>query len=156
MTMSMRTVGVCETLDRVVALIEPELRRKDLLLTRDGCDQSLAVNADPERLRQILVNLLANSAKFTAAGGRITIGAVRGRDGIEIRVSDTGIGIPQEQIERVFEPFFQVDRGTTRTYPGIGLGLAIARDFARAMGGDLRLESVAGKGTTATLELPAA
>ena len=69
---------------------------------------------------------------------------------------DTGIGIPPDQLERVFEPFFQVDRGMTRTYPGIGLGLSIARDFARAMGGELRLESETGKGSTASLELPPA
>jgi signal transduction histidine kinase len=75
---------------------------------------------------------------------------------VQIRVSDTGIGIPPEQLERVFEPFFQVDRGTTRRYPGTGLGLAIARDFARTMGGELRLESQPGRGTTASLELPVA
>ena len=156
LSMSKQTVAVCEMLDAVTALIEPELRRKELVFTRDGCDPSFAVSADPERLRQILLNLLANAAKFTAAGGHITVGAVRERDCIHMWVRDTGIGIPSDQLDRVFEPFFQVHRGTTRTYPGIGLGLAIARDFAGAMGGELRLESELGKGTTATLELPVA
>ena len=156
LTLSIGTVAVCETIDAVAALIDPELRRKELTFTRDGCDPAFAVSADPERLRQILLNLLANSAKFTPAGGRITVGAVRVGDCIHIRVRDTGIGIPPDQLDRVFEPFFQVHRGTTRTYPGIGLGLAIARDFARAMGGELRLESEPGEGTTATLELPVA
>jgi two-component system phosphate regulon sensor histidine kinase PhoR len=92
--------------------------------------------------------------KFTAAGGRVGVGAARERDRIRIWVTDTGIGIPSDQLERVFEPFYQVDRGTTRSYPGIGLGLAIARDFARAMGGELRLQSQPGEGSTASLELP--
>jgi signal transduction histidine kinase len=73
---------------------------------------------------------------------------------VRIWVSDTGIGIPDDQIERVFEPFFQVERGSTRRYPGIGLGLAIARDFAQAMNGELRLESTVGKGSVASVLLP--
>jgi signal transduction histidine kinase len=130
------------------------MRRKQLTFAREPGDPGLVVRADPERLRQILLNLLANSVKFTGAGGRVSIGAARDGDVIRIRVSDSGIGIPADQLERVFEPFFQVDRGTTRTYSGIGLGLAIARDFARAMGGELRMESTEGKGTTVSLELP--
>jgi signal transduction histidine kinase len=114
------------------------------------------VRADPEKLQQILLNLTSNAVKFTPTGGRVCVGATREQDRIRIRVSDTGIGIPPDQLERVFEPFFQVDRGTTRLYPGIGLGLAIARDFARTMGGEVRLESQPEKGTTAWLELPAA
>ena len=70
-------------------------------------------------------------------------------------MSDTGIGIPSEMVAHVFEPFFQVEQGTTRRYPGIGLGLAIARDLANAMNGQVRLESSAGKGTTISLLLPA-
>jgi len=130
------------------------VRRKELSFTRDGCDPSFVVRADPERLRQVLLNLLANAVKFTNAGGRVAIGAARDGGMIRMWVSDTGIGIPADQLERVFEPFFQVDRGMTRSYPGIGLGLAIARDFANAMGGELRIESEPGKGTIASLSLP--
>jgi signal transduction histidine kinase len=156
LSLSMQTVQVREMLGALESVIQPELHRKEIAFTCDDCDPSLAVQADPERLRQILLNLLANAVKFTGPGGRIAAGVGREGDRISIWISDTGIGIPTEQIERVFEPFFQVDRGTTRNYPGIGLGLAIARDFARAMGGELRLESQPGKGTTASLELPAA
>jgi signal transduction histidine kinase len=156
LTLSMQTVRVCEMLENMETLIEPELRRKDLSFTRDPCDPALSVRADLGKLRQILLNLFANAVKFTGEGGRVSVGAARAGDRIRMWVRDTGIGIPPDQLERVFEPFFQVDRGMTRTYPGIGLGLSIARDFARAMGGELRLESEIGKGTNASLELPIA
>ena len=156
LSLSMQTVGVCEMLGELESVVEPDLRRKELSFTRDPCDPAFAVRADPERLRQILLNLLANAVKFTGPGGRVSVGTTRDRDRIHIWVSDTGIGIPLDQLDHVFEPFFQVDRGRTRNYPGIGLGLPIARDFARAMGGELRLESQLGKGTTASLELPSA
>ncbi|MDQ3949630.1 MAG: MASE1 domain-containing protein [Gemmatimonadota bacterium] len=154
--LSTQTVRVCDMLGALESLVEPELRRKKLSFTCAPCDPALAVRADPERLRQILLNLTGNAVKFTAAGGRVGVGAARERDRVRIWVSDTGIGIPPDQLEHVFEPFFQVDRGMTRSYPGIGLGLAIARDFARTMGGEVRLESQPGAGSTALLELPAA
>jgi signal transduction histidine kinase len=154
LSLTMQTVRVCEMLGSLEPLIDPELRQKELSFTCDPGDPSLIVRADPEKLRQILVNLLANAMKFTAAGGRIGVGAARVEDRIRMWVSDTGIGIPRDHLERVFEPFFQVEHGMARSHTGMGLGLAIARDFARAMGGDLRLESEPGKGTTASLELP--
>jgi signal transduction histidine kinase len=156
MTVSVEPVLVRGMLDGLETLVAPELQRKQLTLRCEPCDPSLTVRADPDRLRQILVNVIGNAVKFTATGGRIQVSASRWEDRVQIRVSDTGIGIPAEQLERVFEPFFQVDHGTTRRYPGTGLGLAIARDFARTMGGELRLESQPGRGTTASLELPAA
>ena len=154
LSLSIQTVSVCDMLGALESHFEPELRRKELSFTADPCDPSLVVRADLDKLRQILLNLLGNAVKFTAAGGRVGVGAARERDRIRIWVTDTGIGIPSDQLERVFEPFYQVDRGTTRSYPGIGLGLAIARDFARAMGGELRLQSQPGEGSTASLELP--
>jgi signal transduction histidine kinase len=137
------------------ALIRPELQRKELTFSCEPCDSVLTVRADPDKLRQILVNFLANAVKFTPRGGHIAVGADR-RDGlVSIWVSDSGVGIPSDQIEHVFEPFFQVERGTTRRYAGIGLGLAIASDFARAMDGEVRLESTVGKGSIASVLLPA-
>ena len=156
LSVTIETVRVCEMLGPLESMIDPELRRRELSFTCDPGDPSLAVRADAEKLRQILVNLLANAMKFTAAGGRIGVGAVRDGDTVRIWVSDTGMGIPADQLQRVFEPFFQVNRGMTRSHSGMGLGLAIARDFARAMGGELRLESQPGRGTTAAVELPAA
>jgi signal transduction histidine kinase len=109
--------------------------------------------ADPIKLRQILLNVLGNAIKFTPAGGRIELSARRSGDKISICVSDTGIGIPPDKIERVFDPFFQGQSGTTREYPGVGLGLSISRDFARAMGGDISVESAPNEGCTVTIDL---
>jgi signal transduction histidine kinase len=156
LSLEKQRVSVGDTLAELESLIEPELQRKEVAFTCAPCDRNLMVEANPERLRQILLNLLANAVKFTPSGGHVGVGASREADRIRMWVSDTGIGIPADQLERVFEPFFQVDRGTTRSYPGIGLGLAIARDLARAMGGDVRIESERGHGSRAWVELPAA
>jgi signal transduction histidine kinase len=150
-----QTVLVHDVIETVEAVVQPELQKKALTLSCEPCDTALSVRADPEKLRQILLNFLANAIKFTAPGGRIRVGAEHQGESIRISVSDTGIGIPTDQIVRVFEPFFQVEQGPTRRYPGIGLGLAIARDLARAMDGEVLLESTLGAGSTISLRLPA-
>lgn len=123
---------------------------------------------DEHRVRQILVNLLSNAVKFTAPGGVVTLDcgqvdatppatALQGRaPWTFVRVTDTGIGIPSEQLERVFEPFFQVQNARAQRADGTGLGLAISRQLARLMGGDLTVESAPDKGSAFTLWLPAA
>jgi len=151
-----RVFSVDEALDSIEPLIQPQMAKKRLRYTRLTRDRSLSVIADPEKLRQILLNLLSNAAKYTPEDGEVRIGAERRGTRMVFWVSDTGVGIPADQLVRVFEPFYQVDRGTTRTYPGIGLGLTITRDLARAMDGDVTVESVAGIGTTVKVILPAA
>jgi signal transduction histidine kinase len=149
-------VRVCEALDSLEDLLRPDLVRHELDFVWGGCDPTLEVQADPIKLRQILLNVLGNAIKFTPAHGRIELSAVRDRDSVRICVADTGIGIPADKIGRVFEPFFQVQTGPTREYPGAGLGLAISRDFARAMGGDVVVESVPREGCLVTINLAAA
>jgi signal transduction histidine kinase len=149
-----RPVRVCDVLDSLESLVQPDLVRRELTFTWTGCDKTLEVVADPVKLRQVVLNVVGNAIKFTPRHGRVELSALRSGDSALITVSDTGIGIPPNMIERVFEPFFQVDTGTTREYAGVGLGLAIARDFARAMGGDIAVESVSGKGSTFTIALP--
>ncbi|HMG11941.1 MAG TPA: MASE1 domain-containing protein [Gemmatimonadaceae bacterium] len=149
-------VGVGKAVDSLAASVRPNLERQGLSYIWNGCDSALVVRADRVKLRQILLNVLGNAIKFTPRQGRIELSVARSADRVSIRVSDTGVGIPPEMTDHVFEPFFQVQRGTTREYPGVGLGLAISRDFARAMGGDITVESVLGKGTIVTVELPAA
>jgi signal transduction histidine kinase len=148
-------VLIHDVIESLEAIIQPELQRRDLTFSCDPCDRTLAVRADPEKLRQVLLNFLANAMKFTPQGGRIRVGADRYQDLVRISVSDTGVGIPSDQVEHVFEPFFQVERGPTRRYQGIGLGLAIARDLAHAMDSEVRVESEVGKGTTVSVLLPA-
>lgn len=113
-------------------------------------------HADPDRVGQILLNLLSNAVKFTPAGGQIIVSYRREEDQVIIEVSDSGPGISSDQIEKIFEPFVQLETGFTRTREGVGLGLAISRELALAMNGDLRVESTAGQGSTFTLILPAA
>ena len=111
--------------------------------------------ADPDRLRQILVNLLTNAIKFTAAGGHVTVSADQENDRVCIHVSDSGRGIPADRLHSIFEPFEQVERSRVETsQQGVGLGLSISRDLARGMGGDLAVASEAGVGSRFTVTLP--
>jgi signal transduction histidine kinase len=115
------------------------------------------VRADAARLRQILVNLLANAVKFTPRGGRVWITCSTSDSQVKIGVSDTGRGIASEEINRVFEPFVQIDRSSTEVqHQGVGLGLAISRELARGMSGDLSVVSEPGAGSTFTVTLPRA
>jgi PAS domain S-box-containing protein len=144
----------------VEALVQPQVRAKGLALHVAAGEPGLAVRADAEKLRQVLLNLLSNAVKFTDAGGRVTLDcAVRpgpGGDVVECRVADTGVGIADDQLETIFEPFVQVGRALHNPGEGTGLGLAISRDLARGMGGDLTAASRPGEGSTFTLALPRA
>lgn len=106
-----------------------------------------SVAADPAKLRVIVMNLLSNAVKFTDAG-TITVTADVSDDAVVLALADTGLGIPAEDHERIFEPFRQVDGTSTRTQPGTGIGLPIARKLARLMGGDVTVESTLGVGST--------
>jgi signal transduction histidine kinase/PAS domain-containing protein len=117
-------------------------------------DEVPTLRTDPGMVRQILVNLVGNAVKFTERGG-ITVRLRAEGDSVCLEVGDTGAGIPPDLHERVFEPFFQADPSTTRREGGVGLGLALSREFARLLGGDLTLRSVPGQGSTFTLRLPA-
>ena len=111
--------------------------------------------ADREKLRQVLLNLLTNSVKFTAAGGRVSIACEADASAVRIVVADSGRGIPADQLTRIFEPFVQVDRHLTHeSQQGVGLGLAISRDLVRGMGGSLTATSEVGRGSTFTATLP--
>ena len=115
------------------------------------------VRADPEKLLQILTNLLTNAIKFTEPGGSITVAyELRGDDQVAVSVRDTGRGVAPDELERIFEPFLQVGGKLSTAPDGVGLGLAICRELARGMGGDLAAESTLGEGSVFTLVLPRA
>lgn len=150
-------VRVSAALASMSDLIAPQMEQKQLDYELEACDSSLAVFADVERLQQVILNLLSNAVKFTPSGGRIVVGAApHATDDnlVEIRVRDTGIGIPADKLASIFEPFVQLDGGLTRTSQGTGLGLAISRDLARAMEGDLVVHSEEGQGAEFVLTLP--
>jgi signal transduction histidine kinase len=149
----MRAVRVAALMEEVEPLMLPQLATKSLGFACDAGPVGLAVHADPEKVRQILVNLLANAVKFTPAGGRVWMTAEAVADWVELRVHDTGIGIPRDRLSAVFEPFVQVHRSLAKPIEGTGLGLAISRDLARGMGGDLRAESVPEQGSTFVLTM---
>lgn len=118
----------------------------------------IATEADPERLRQVLSNLIDNAIKYGRTEGTVTIGgrATEGGTRVELTVRDDGPGIPAEAKARIFERFYRVDKARTREQGGTGLGLAIVKNVVQAHGGDVRVESAAGKGTEFFISLPAA
>lgn len=148
-------VSVADAIASCEALIAPQMNSKKLKFEWTVSENTLTVHADREKLQQILLNLLSNAIKFTDQGGSIGIESDETGGLIRIAVTDTGRGIADDQIGSVFEPFVQVDSTFTRAQEGVGLGLAISRDLARGMGGDLTLASVLGVGSTFTLKLPA-
>jgi PAS domain S-box-containing protein len=136
------------------AMILPQARAKNIDFAVMDCTGDAALEADPARTQQILLNLLSNAVKFTPEGGRISLACSVTDGQIGISVIDTGPGIPQDKHEAIFEPFVQLGRSLTNPREGIGLGLAISRDLARAMNGDLKVSSRLGEGSTFTLILP--
>jgi PAS domain S-box-containing protein len=149
-------VPVREALAAAESLVAPQARARGHALAVADVSPALSVRADPEKLRQILVNLLSNAVKFTDAGGRVEIACAEADGRVLISVIDSGIGIPAEKLEAIFDPFVQVRSDLTRPHDGTGLGLAISRDLARGMGGDLTAESTPGAGSAFTLILPRA
>jgi len=143
---------VCEGLDD---FIKPLADKANLQLELD-LDANLPVmRSDPGKIKQILYNLLSNAVKFTPAGGKVVLAArPKGRDHVEISVSDTGPGIPKDQLPLIFEKFRQLDEGTTRRHGGAGLGLAISKELTTLLGGSITVASGAGQGATFTVILP--
>ena len=149
-------VPVAAALQDVATMLLPQASLKGLGFRVDACPTAAAARADREKLRQVLVNLVGNAVKFTRAPGQVRLSCSADAEHVRLHVRDTGIGIPPEKLERVFEPFVQVDSSLTRTAGGTGLGLAIARELALGMGGDLTAESTPGSGSTFTVTLPRA
>jgi PAS domain S-box-containing protein len=153
-SLSFDNVSVNETLAVLDALTEPQVAAKGIEYAHGRCDPGLTVWADKEKTRQILINLVSNAIKFTPSGGSIRIDCEPVNGTVRFHVHDTGRGIPRDKLDAIFEPFIQVNRQFTREQEGVGLGLAISRDLARMMGGELTARSKEGRGSTFTLVLP--
>ena len=147
-------VPVHECLSAMEALVMPQLLARTLRYEYVPVDPRLTVYTDREKLQQIALNVLANAIKYTPSGGEVVLSATDEDDSVLIRVRDSGRGIAADKLEQIFEPFVRIDTAYSRPTEGTGLGLAISRDLARAMGGDLTVESTLGKGSTFTLRLP--
>jgi signal transduction histidine kinase len=147
-------VEIRMVLGSVEALVMPLLHAKNLRYDDRARACDALVLADEEKVRQILLNLLSNAIKFTSAGGTIEITCATEGDRVHVAVTDSGIGIAREKLGAIFEPFVQVERSLISKHEGTGLGLSISRNLARAMGGDLVVESHPGRGARFTLSLP--
>jgi signal transduction histidine kinase len=149
----MMNVPLDAVLAQVEPLVAPQLDAKRLRYQFERCDPTIVVRADREKLIQIVLNLLSNAIKFTAAEGSIRLTCDVEATWVRVHVHDTGIGIPPDRLESIFDPFVQVDRSLNRPHEGVGLGLSISRDLAQGMGGTLTVRSVVGEGSTFTLRL---
>ncbi len=154
MELNPTTFDLSAAIDNALTLIRERAMHHGIALATEIDSQLGELNADERKLKQILLNLLSNAVKFTPEGGKITVGARRLRDMVEIAVNDTGIGIAPKDQAAVFEEFKQVGRDYTRKAEGTGLGLALTRKLVELHGGVMRLESEPGKGSTFSFTLP--
>jgi signal transduction histidine kinase len=151
-----RDIGAFDVLTEGIAIVEPLIVKRGLTFSSIACDPPITVRGDHDKVLQILINLLSNAVKFTPEGGELVMDCLDGPDVVLIRVCDTGIGIPADKLESIFEPFVQVKVGALGGGVGVGLGLSISRTLARDMHGDLTAESTLGQGARFTLTLPKA
>jgi len=148
-------VPLADVVASVIPMVEPQMLAAGLTL-ESSVGEGIVARADREKAQQVLINLLSNAMKFTLRGGRVEIAADYddARSMVRLMVTDSGIGIPAASMNGIFEPFVQVEVERAYRREGTGLGLAISRDLARAMGGDLTVESEPGVGSTFVFELP--
>ena len=148
-------IDFSSVLEKCIRLTGTERRKKKIELIVDATDQPCQFHADERSVKQVLFNILSNAVKFTPAGGevRISAGAAAG-GGVDITISDTGVGIPEEEISRLLRPFERMEAGYTSSTSGTGLGLAIVKSLMESHGGTVRIDSVVGSGTSVTLWFP--
>jgi signal transduction histidine kinase len=144
-----------DLLEGAAAARKPEAIAKEITLQIESAVELPAVEVDPDRMTQVLVNLLDNALRYTPAGGTISLSARQIQEGVAIEVKDTGPGIPPEDLRHLFERFYRGDKSRQREQGGSGLGLAIAKSLVESQGGQMRVESQPGEGATFIIELPA-
>ena len=152
-TYDLGPVPLGTVLDAAAGMIGPQATAKRITFTLEPCPPTVRALADASKLEQILLNLVSNAVKFTQPGGHVSIRCVVADQHVLTCVQDNGPGIPADRLTDIFEPFVQLDRTLGNPREGVGLGLAISRDLARGMQGDLTVESTLGKGSTFTVSL---
>jgi PAS domain S-box-containing protein len=154
LTYEIAPTSVHKMVESVIPLVEPQAIAKEITLRHGRCDKDVVALADRAKAEQIILNLLGNAVKFTPPGGLITIACGTEDQRVVVAVKDTGPGIPLEKQGAIFEPFVQLGRNLTSPHEGTGLGLPISRDMARAMKGDVTVQSDGRTGSTFTFWLP--
>jgi signal transduction histidine kinase len=149
-------VPLAETVAELEGLVEPQAAARRVRVGFAAGGPEVRARADRDKVRQVALNLVVNAIKFTPAGGEVAVECAADEERVRLQVSDTGIGIPPEQFEQIFEPFVQGERAPDRASEGVGLGLAISRELARGMGGEVTVASAPGRGSVFTLILPRA
>jgi len=149
-------VRMNDTLAGIEPLVEPQIAARRLSFEYRACDPTIVAAADADKVRQVVLNLLGNAVKYTPEGGTVTLACDADDKTVCVHVRDTGPGIEADQLPVIFEAFVQGHRALNRPNDGVGLGLAISRDLARGMGGDVTVETELGVGSTFTLALPRA
>lgn len=151
--LSVSEFGVKESIEKVLGMLVPLSEKKGLELRWDISDNVGRIVTDKRRFEQVLMNLMSNAVKFTEKGS-ILLSCRREGDSYVISVKDTGIGMEKKELERIFEPFSQIDTGLSRKYEGTGLGLSISKKLLELMGGKIFVESEPGNGSTFTVVIP--
>lgn len=157
LSLHLRPVSVLELVEATVARLRPQFEDKDVAVTVRAAPEIPRVLADPDRVIQVLTNLVGNALQYTPPGGSVEVRVSAAERSVVIAVTDTGLGIPPEHLPHIFDRFYRVDRSRTRASGGSGIGLTIARHLVEAHGGTISAESPGpGKGSTFTVRLPAA
>ena len=150
----LETFDMCRSVSRLIEVMRVDIEAREHTVTFTAEENIPQITADRERIEQVIVNVLSNSVKYTPVGGKIDVSVRCADEKISFRVKDNGIGIPEEDLDRIFERFYRVEKSRTSEMGGTGLGLAIARELIEAHGGDIRIESRLGEGTAVTVTLP--
>jgi signal transduction histidine kinase len=156
LSMNFQTVAPERLLQEIALLYSHRSQQKQVTLNTQAASSLPDLQVDPGRITQVLTNILDNALHHTPAGGSITIAARPHAEGVAISISDTGPGLPPDDLERIFDRFYRADAARNRSEGGSGLGLAIARSIIQAHGGQIRADSRPGEGLTVTITLPAA
>lgn len=156
LTYEQERVPIAAVIDAVTTMVGPQAAAKRITVDTPPCGDEVIAVADRLKVEQIVLNLVTNAVKFTPPSGRVTVDCGTHDEAVFLTVADTGPGVPAGRLDDIFEPFVQLGRSLSSGHEGAGLGLAISRDLARAMKGDVTVQSIAGKGATFTLSLPKA
>jgi two-component system phosphate regulon sensor histidine kinase PhoR len=146
-------LNVYEQISDVLTMLKGKMDEKNILLDFNNSNSSLTIEGDPDRLKQVFINIINNAINYTPSGGNISITILNQQRHVAVLVKDTGIGIEKDEIPRIFERFYRVDKARTRNSGGTGLGLAIVKHIIEAHKGTIEVNSEVGKGTVFTIKL---